>query len=593
MNKSDVVEVLEEIAVLLELKGENPFKSRAYSQGARTLELLTEDLGLIIQEGRLGEIKGIGSALQQKITELVTTGRLGYYDELKASIPAGMLAMLEIQGLGPKRIRQLHEKLGVASIVELEKACQENKVSELAGFGEKSQQKLLAGIEQLKSFQNQHRYGDVMDRAEEIREALREHPDVIRVSVAGSLRRSKEVIKDMDLLVSSSNPASVMDYFVSLDGVVRVTNHGETKSSVILEGGLQCDLRVVPDAQFASALHHFTGSKEHNVMMRQRAIAQGKKMSEWGLFKIIKEGGEEKEESILIRTEEELFQELGLSMIPPELREAQGEIEAAEVGKIPRLIEWTELRGTFHNHTTESDGKNTLEEMAAAAHELGLEYLGIADHSKSSFQANGLSEERLMNQVAAIEKLNQKYQEEGFKVLSGVECDILKGGELDYEDSVLAKLDYVVASIHSGFTATEEEMTARIIRAMENPQVTMMGHLTGRLLLQRAPYALNIPKVLEVAAETGTWIELNANPYRLDLDWRWWRKAQELGVKCVINPDAHRIDQLGYLKLGVQIARKGWLRKEDVVNSQPLVAIEELLQKKRKISVFTTEQLSP
>lgn len=582
MNKSDVVEVLEEIAVLLELKGENPFKSRAYSQGARTLELLTEDLGVIIQEGRLGEIKGIGSALQQKITELVTTGRLGYYDELKASIPAGMLAMLEIQGLGPKRIRQLHEKLGVASIPELEKACQENKVSELAGFGEKSQQKLLAGIEQLKSFQNQHRYGDVMDRAEEIREALREHPEVIRVSVAGSLRRSKEVIKDMDLLVSSSNPASVMDYFVSLDGVVRVTNHGETKSSVILEGGLQCDLRVVPDAQFASALHHFTGSKEHNVMMRQRAIAQGKKMSEWGLFKITKEGGEEKEESILVRTEEELFQELGLSMIPPELREAQGEIEAAEAGKIPRLIEWTELRGTFHNHTTESDGKNTLEEMAAAAHELGLEYLGIADHSKSSFQANGLSEERLMNQVAAIEKLNRKYQEEGFKVLSGVECDILKGGELDYEDSVLAKLDYVVASIHSGFTATEEEMTARIIRAMENPHVTMMGHLTGRLLLQRAPYALNIPKVLEVAAETGTWIELNANPYRLDLDWRWWRKAQELGVKCVINPDAHRIDQLGYLKLGVQIARKGWLRKEDVVNSQPLVAIEGLLQKKRR-----------
>ncbi len=581
MSKSDVIEILEEIAVLLELKGENPFKSRAYSQAARTLELLSEDLGVLIQEERLGEVKGIGAALQQKITELVTTGKLLYYEELKDSIPKGMLEMLKIQGLGPKRIRQLHEKLGVASIADLEKVCQENKVSELAGFGTKSQLKLLEGIEQLKSFQNQHRFGDVINRAEEIQEALRQHPEVIRVSIAGSLRRSKEVIKDVDLLVSSSDPASVMDYFVSLEGIVRVTNHGETKSSVIFEGGLQCDLRVVPDAQFASALHHFTGSKEHNVMMRQRAIAQGKKMSEWGLFQISKVGDEETETAMLVRTEEDLFRELGLSYIPPELREAQGEIEAAEKGKIPRLIEWTELRGTFHNHTTASDGKNTLEEMAAAAHEIGLEYLGIADHSKSSFQANGLSEERLLNQVEAIEKLNLTYKNEGFKIFSGIECDVLKGGELDFEDSVLAKLDYVVASIHSGFTATEEEMTARIIRAMENRYVTMIGHLTGRLLLQRAPYALNIPKILEVAAESGTWIELNANPYRLDLDWRWWRKAQEMGVKCVINPDAHRTEQLGYLKLGGQIARKGWLRKGDVINSESLLTMESLLQRKK------------
>ncbi|MES2309815.1 MAG: DNA polymerase/3'-5' exonuclease PolX, partial [Verrucomicrobiota bacterium] len=575
MNKSDVVEVLEEIAVLLELKGENPFKSRAYSQGARTLELLTEDLGTIIKEDRLGAIKGIGAALQQKITELVATGKLGYYDELKASIPEGMLAMLEIQGLGPKRIRQLHEKLGIASIADLEKACQENKVSELAGFGEKSQTKLIEGIAQLKSFQNQHLYGDVIDRAEEIQDLLRQHPDVIRVSVAGSLRRSKEVIKDMDLLVSSSNPQAVMDDFVAMEGVVRVTNHGETKSSVILEGGLQCDLRVVPDAQFASALHHFTGSKEHNVAMRQRAIAQGKKVSEWGLFKITKKGDEEIEEPITVRTEEELFAELGLSFIPPELREAQGEIEAAEEQKIPRLLEWTELRGCFHNHTVASDGKNTLVEMADAAQELGLEYLGIADHSKSSFQANGLSEERLLAQVEEIQKLNKTYKD--FKLLSGVECDILKGGELDFEDSVLEKLDYVVASVHSSFTGTEEEMTVRIIRAMENPHVTMLGHLTGRLLLQRAPYALNVPKILEAAVETGTWIELNANPSRLDMDWRWWRKARDLGVLCVINPDAHRLHQLGYLKLGVQIARKGWLRKQDVINCLPLSKVEQVL----------------
>lgn len=579
MKKADVIEVLEEIAVLLELKGENPFKSRAYSQAARTLELLTDDLGDLIREDKLGTIKGIGEALQQKITELVTTGKLQYFEDLRNSIPEGLLAMLEIQGLGPKRIRQLHEKLGIQSIPDLEKACQEHKVAELPGFGEKSEKKLLEGIEQLKSFQSQHRYGDVIERAEEIQNALRQHPEVIRVSIAGSLRRSKEVIKDMDLLASSSHPASVMDYFVSLEGVEKVTNHGETKSSVILEGGLQCDLRVVPDAQFASALHHFTGSKEHNVVMRQRAISQGKKLSEWGLFKITKKGPEEIEEPLHVRTEEELFQELGLSFVPPELREAQGEIEAAESHQIPRLIEWTELKGCFHNHTTASDGKNTLQEMADAAQELGMEYLGIADHSKSSYQANGLSEERLLQQIAEIQKLNRSYKD--FKILSGVECDILKEGQLDYDDALLSKLDYVVASIHSGFTASEEEMTQRIIRAIENPHVTMLGHLTGRLLLQREPYAVNIPKILEAAAETGTWIELNANPRRLDMDWRWWRKARDLGILCAINPDAHRVDQYGYLKLGVQIARKGWLRKQDVVNTFPLSKIEKMLKSKK------------
>lgn len=576
MKKSDVIEVLEEIAVLLELKGENPFKSRAYSQGARTLEVMSEDLEELVRSNRLGEIKGIGEALQKKITELVTTGKLLYYEELRASIPQGLLEMLEIQGLGPKRIRQLNEKLKIESIADLEKACREDRVAELAGFGAKSQQKLLEGIDLLKSFQNQHRYGDVIERAEEIQDALRQHPDVIRVSIAGSLRRSKEVIKDMDLLASSSHPAEVMNYFVSLEGVEKITNHGETKSSVILEGGLQCDLRVVPDAQFASALHHFTGSKEHNVSMRQRAISQGKKLSEWGLFSITEKEGQEIETRLSVRTEEELFDQLGLQYIPPELREAMGEIEIAEENKIPRLLEWTELRGCFHNHTTASDGKNTLEEMAEAARDLGMEFLGIADHSKSSFQANGLSEERLLQQIDEIQSLNRKWKD--FKILSGVECDILKDGSLDYEDSLLEKLDYVVASVHSSFTQPEEEMTRRIIRAMENPHVTMIAHLTGRLLLQRDAYSVNIAKVLEAAAETGTWIELNANPRRLDIDWRWLKKARDLGVLCVINPDAHRVEQFGYLKIGAQIARKGWLRKNDVVNTFSLTQIEKMLR---------------
>ncbi len=576
MDKSIVAEILNEIAVLLELKGENPFKSRAYSSAARTLEMLSEDLATLVKEERLSEIKGIGEALREKITELVTTGKLKYYEELKASVEPGLLEMLRIQGLGPKRIRVLHEKLGIKDIAGLEAACQAHQISELAGFGAKSEANLLAGIEQLRSFQNQFRYGDVIERAEDLIDTLRQHPEIIRINIAGSLRRGKEVIKDLDLLASSSNPKQVMDDFVALPGIIRILNHGETKSSVLLEEGLQCDLRVVPDAQFAGALHHFTGSKEHNVTLRQRAISQGKKVSEWGLFRVTKKGDTETEEPIPCPTEEELFRQLGLDFIPPELRENQGEIEAAEAGKIPRLVEWIELRGCFHNHTNASDGAHALEQMAAGAEQIGLEYLGIADHSKSSFQANGLSEERLLAQVEQIRILNQK--SEDLILLSGVECDILKDGTLDYDDSVLKKLDYVVASVHSSFTQSEEEMTQRIIRAMENPHITMLGHPTGRLLLQRDSYAVNLPKLLDAAAETGTWIELNANPYRLDLDWRWWKTARDKGVKCVINPDAHRVSQLGYLKLGVQIARKGWLRREDVVNTLPLFKIQKLLQ---------------
>jgi DNA polymerase (family 10) len=573
MDKSAVAEVLSEIATLLELKGENPFKARAYVTAARTLESLSEDLATVVQENRLGEIKGIGEALQQKITELVTTGKLEYYEKLRASFPPGLLELLNIPGLGPKKIKALHDKLQIVDLISLEKAIETHAVAELAGFGEKTEQNILAGMAQYRAYQSQHRYGDVIERAEEIIDALREHPDVVRVSLGGSLRRGKEIIKDLDLLASSSNPQPVMDYFVSLPGVERVTNHGETKSSVMLEGGLQCDLRVVDDKTFPYALHHFTGSKEHNVALRQRAIAQGKKMSEWGLFLENKKTGAET--LIPCRTEEEIFRELGLQYIPPELRENLGEIEAAEKNKIPRLIEWTELRGTFHCHTTASDGHNTLQEMADAAEELGLEYLGIADHSKASFQANGLNEERLLAQVAEIKKLNKDYQ--NFQVFAGSEVDILKDGQLDFADDILQQLDYVVASVHNAFALDEAAMTKRIIRAMENEHVTMLGHPTGRLLLSREPYAINLPKIIDAAAATGTWIELNANSWRLDLDWRWWHKARDQGVKCVINPDAHRIRHFGHLKLGVNIARKGWLRMEDVVNSRPLAQIKKLL----------------
>ncbi len=584
MNKGDIAEILNEIAVLLELKGENIFKTRAYTSAARTLDLLDEDLGVIIAENRLGSIKGIGTALQEKIAELYTTGKLAYYDELKKSLPPVLLELLNIPGVGPKKAKALHDQLQIQSLADLETACKDGRVAALTGFGEKTATRILEGITQYHSYQSQHLYADVILIATELVDTLRTHPEVTRCSIAGSLRRGKEVVKDIDLLVSSKAPEQVMRDFITLPEIERVVGQGPTKASVVLKGGLPCDLRVVSDKEFATALHHFTGSKEHNVAMRQRAIAEGKKLSEWGLFLTSnksesadgeKESAKPQGELIPCRTEEELFEKLGLQYIPPELRENMGEIEAAAECKIPRLLEWSDLRGTFHNHTTWSDGKNTLQEMAEAAQTLGLEYLGIADHSKSSFQANGLSEARLLAQIEEIAKLNHTLED--IHLFSGCEVDILKDGQLDFGDEILQQLDYVVASVHNAMQQPEDEITRRVIRAMENPYVTMLGHPTGRLLLSRAPSAINLGKIIDCAAETGTWIELNASPYRLDLDWRWWHRARDKGVKCSINPDAHRVGQLGYLRLGATAARKGWLRKEDVVNTLKLDKIRQLL----------------
>ena len=578
MIKSDITDVLEEIAVLLELKGENPFKARAYSNAARVLDSYEGDIAQLVAENRLGELSGIGEALQQKITELVKTGRLEYYEKLRDSIPEGLLGLMAVPALGPKKIKALHEKLGVTSVAELEAACQAHKVRALAGFGAKTEEKLLANIAQARDYAALYVYAEAWAQAEEIREALRDHEEVLQLSVAGSLRRGREIVKDLDFVASSRQPEAVMDYFVSLPWVKQVTNHGATKSSVLLNNGMSADLRVVSDKEFACALHHFTGSKEHNVAMRQRAIAQGRKLSEWGLFAIgdrKKAGPDEEGERLPCHTEEELFHLLGLQYIPPELRENLGEIEAAEKREIPRLVDWMQLRGTFHCHTNWSDGKNTLAEMAEEARELGLDYLGIADHSKSSFQANGLNEHRLAEQIKLIAEYNAMTPD--FHVFAGSEVDILKDGRLDFSDSVLAKLDYVVASVHNAMNQDEAEMTARVIRAMENEYVTMLGHSTGRLLLQREPSKISLEKIIDCAARTGTWIELNCSSWRMDMDWRWWHRARDKGVKCAINPDAHRVSQFAMLRHGVTLARKGWLRREDVINTLPLTAIKQAL----------------
>ena len=565
MDKDKVAEILMEIGVLLELKGENPFKTRAYVNAARTVEGLREPLATLVAEKRLGEIKGIGEALEQKITELVETGKLKYYDELKASIPPGLIKMLEISGLGPKKIQALNKKLGVDSIEKLEAACKAGKVAELDGFGDKTQANILEGIERKRTYASKHLLSQALRAAEPLLENLREHPAVIRCSPAGSLRRFKEICGDIDLLASSKKLADVIEFFVLQSGIVKVLAKGETKASVILDGGIQCDLRVVSDAEFPFALAYFTGSKEHNIVMRQRAIQRGLRLNEYGWFKS-KEETRDAKLLVLCVDEAEIFQKLDLVFVPPELREDHGEFLAAEKNDLPKLIEWQDLKGALHNHSNWSDGKNTLAEIAEYMEELGLEYWAITDHSKSSFQANGLDAKRLREQILEIKKINEKFAARGsdFRLLTGSEVDILKD-RLDFDDKLLAELDVVVASLHVP-SSNEAENTKRLIRAVENPFVHIIGHLTGRLLLEREPYPVNVPAVIEACAATGTWLELNCNPHRFDLDWRHWPYAKSKGVKCVINPDAHRNEHAGFLRLGAGIARKGWLEKADVVN---------------------------
>lgn len=587
VTKNEMADVLGEIAVLLELKGENPFKVRAYQAGARVLESLEEtELARLIAEGRVESVKGIGEALAKKITELRATGRLKFYDELKASIAPGLVEMLQVPGLGAKKVKALHDQLGVSTIAELARACADGRVAELAGFGAKSQEKIQTGIKNRAAYGRRHLWWEADEVARPIVAGLRALPQVTRAEAAGSLRRGLETVGDLDFIVAATDVAPVVEWFVSQPGVREVTAKGETKASVRFASGLQADLRLVPDAQFVFALHHFTGSKDHNVQLRQRALGRGLSLSEWGLVPAEGEGtAKQKAEGggqvAAIKTEAGLFTALGLRFIPPELREGLGEIEAAEPGGLPRLVEPGDLRGAFHNHTTASDGRNTLAEMTAAAEALGWEYLGIADHSKASYQANGLDEERLRRQIADIRALNAAGR---FKthVFAGTECDILPDGRLDFDDALLRELDYTVVSVHSAFTQSEEAMTARIIRAIEHPATTMLGHLTGRLLLRREGYAVNVARVIDAAIARGVIIELNANPQRLDMDWRHWRKAAARGLLCSINPDAHETAGLEFVRAGVLAARKGWLTKEQIFNTRPLPAVKAWLEKRRR-----------
>lgn len=571
MDKSAIAAILDDIGTLLELKGENPFKSRAYHNAARVVGGLDQDLETLVQENKLVSIKGIGESINDKITKLIATGKLPYYEELQRSLPPGLTEMIRIQGLGPKRAKILYDKLKIKDVPGLEKACREGKIATLEGFGEKTQENILKGIAFLQGHAEYHRYDEALAAAEQALSELKKASGIQRLSLGGSLRRHKEIIRDIDILASAKAPQGVMERFVKYPAVERVLGHGETKSSVLLKDGIQVDLRVVEDAQFPFALHYFTGSKEHNIAMRQKAISQGFKLSEYGLFK---------NETQLIRCkdEEALFNRLGMSYIPPEMREDGGEIELAEKHRLPRLIEPDDIRGVFHVHSTWSDGRASLEDMITEAQALGWDYVGISDHSQSAAYANGLTVDSVKKQQREIEKLRQKFK---IHIFWGTECDILKDGSLDYHDSLLANYDFVIASIHSNFNMSEADMTQRILKALHNKYVTILGHLTGRLLLEREPYAVNQMEVLRVAAQEGVAVELNANPRRFDIDWRLLPAAKEKGVKISINPDAHSQEGLHAVPFGVGIARKGWLTKEDVINTLPLKQISSYLKKRR------------
>lgn len=578
MDKKTIISILDEMGTLLELKGANPFKSRAFHNASRAVEGITQDLATLVESGGLRQVKGIGESIAAVVTDLIKTEKSKDYDELRKSVPAGVLEMLRIQGLGPKKVKVLYEKLKIKSLDELEKAAKANKLADTEGFGARTEENILKGIEALRMRSDKSLYLKASEAADVVFTSLMKQKGVQRGEIAGSLRRRKEVIGDIDILISAKDTIrpKLMDVFVNHPEVQTIVAQGETKSSVVLNAGISCDLRIVNDEEFPFALNYFTGSKEHNVEMRSRARKYGWSLNEYGFSKLDSEETRGKAKRLVkCKDESDIYSALDLAYVPPELRENMGEMEAAEKGSLPKLLEWSDIKGTFHVHTTYSDGVNSLEQMALAAKQLGWQYLGIADHSKVAAYAGGLSEAKVKEQHKEIDALNKKF--DGFRLFKGTECDILPSGDLDWSDKVLSSFEYVVVSVHSSFNMSEAEMTKRIIKALKNKHVTMLGHPTGRLLLSRDGYPVDMIKVIDAAADYGKIIEINAHPIRLDLDWRLCKYAKEKGVMISINPDAHNIDGLKDVDYGVGIARKGWLEKKEVLNARSLDGILKYL----------------
>lgn len=571
LNNKEIAESLEEISVLLELKGENTFKVRAYQNASRIVRGIDIEMGEFVEQAQAGEIKGIGAALTEKITTLFETGNLPYLEELRASFPASLLDLLKISGLGAKKVKVLHEELGISSLGELEYACLENRLVELRGFGKKTQDNILQGIKRLAKYAGRFRISTAMNAAAFVIDELAQSGLAEKTSPAGSIRRHSETVKDIDLLATSQKPQQLMDHFVHLEQVDSVIAHGETKSSVVLKSGIAVDLRVVSDEQYPSALLHFTGSKKHNTILRGRAKKKDQKLNEYGLF--------QNDQPLALQDESAIYQALDLHYIPPEIREGLDEIGFAATAAFPELVTASDIKGVVHVHTNYSDGSVPLNKMAKHVKEMGYDYLGISDHSQTAVYAGGLKPDDIKRQHEEIDLLNE--QMAPFRIFKGIESDILIDGSLDYPEEILSKFDFVIASVHSQFRLSKEQMTERLIKAINNPFTRILGHPTGRLILSREGYPLDMTAVLEAAAEAGIAIEINANPHRLDLDWRYHRRAKELGIPLAICPDAHSLEGIEDIRYGVGVARKGWQTKEDILTCWPVRQVADFFARRK------------
>lgn len=565
MKNRELAGIFDKIGDALELKAENPFKISAYRKAARVLRDLSEDIEVIHEEGRLRDIPGVGEGIAKKIDEWLTTGKMKKYEEATSDVPGKLLDLLGILGLGPKTLSLAHERLGVKDIKDLKRVIDDGSLEKLPGMGAKKVENILRGIQLFEKSRERIALGVAFPVVEEVIETLRKEKEVLEICPAGSLRRMKETVGDLDILATGRHGREIIEKFTKLPTVKDILAAGETKGSVIVEGGTQMDLRVVPQKSYGAALQYFTGSKPHNIKLRGMAVGKGLKLSEYGVFKGKK--------PVAGKTEEEVYKTLNLPWIPPELREDRGEVEAALKKALPKLVNYGEVKGDLHVHSRYSDGTATIEEIATRAQEFGYEWICISDHSKSVKFARGLSEERLMKQIEEIEKVNKKLK--GIRVLKGIEMDILQDGSLDYPDEILKRLDVVIAAVHIGF---KKEVTKRMMAAMENPNVDIIAHPTGRLISSREGYEVDLEKVMKKAAETNTALEINAYFDRLDLNDVNCKRAKELGVKLTIGTDAHNLGMLWYAKLGVGVARRGWLEASDVLNTYSWPQLKKALK---------------
>jgi DNA polymerase (family 10) len=568
MTNQDIAKIFYYISEILELQGENPFKIRAYIKAAQTLESYTKEVSEIKDPEELKELPGIGEKIALKIKELLETGKLEMYEKLKKSEVAPLIELMQVPGLGPKHVKLIYDKLGVKTLDQLEKAAKAGKLRGIPGLGEKTEQNILKGIEQERRHKERFPLGVILPKAELIVSQLNQVRNVREVNLGGSIRRMKETIGDVDILISSTKAKIVSDAFVKLPEVKNILSEGATKSSVMTKDGFQMDLRVVSPQSYGAALHYFTGSKAHNIRIRSMGVDRGLKINEYGVFKGKK--------SIAGKTEEEIFKSVGLPFIPPEIREDWGEIEAAQKGKLPHLIEQKDLKGDLHIHSNWTDGRSSIEDMALAAQKMGYSYMALCDHSPTIGMTNGLTPERIVKRKKEIDKVNNKLK--GFVILNGAEVDIRSNGKMDFEDNILKELDIVVAAVHTKFTQTKDEMTKRIIGAIENPYVNIIAHPTGRLIGRRDPYEVDMDKLLDAAKANKKIMELNAYPDRLDLNDLHCRKAKEKGVKVAISTDSHWTEHFAWIRYGIATARRGWLEPEDVVNTLPLERLLKLLK---------------